>query len=98
MIDYKAKANIDMGTILRIEFLEKYGISYNYLAHQLRVGNNRISEIVSGKRAITADTDVRLCKFFRLKSGYFLHKLVDLQLKYAQEELQDKIKPIKNFS
>jgi len=98
MADYKTRANIDMGIMLKTEFLEKYGVSYNYLAHQLRVGNNRVSEIISGKRAITADTDVRLCRFFRLKSGYFLHKLADLQLKYAEEEMEDKIKPIKVIS
>lgn len=98
MIDYKTKANIDMGILLRVEFLERYGISYNYLAHKLRVGNNRISEIVSGKRAITADTDVRLCRFFRLSKGYFLHKLVELQLKYAELEITEEIQPLSEIS
>ncbi len=60
------------GAILRHEFLDEIGISQNQLAHALGVPPNRIHAIVNGTRDITADTDLRLCKFFGLSEGYFL--------------------------
>ena len=60
------------GEILRREFLDEIGMSQNQLAHFIGVPGNRIHAIVSGTRAVTADTDLRLCKFFRLSEGYFL--------------------------
>ena len=47
-------------------------MSQNRLAHAIRVPGNRIHAIVNGTRAITGDTDLRLCKFFSLSEGYFL--------------------------
>ncbi len=60
------------GEILKYEFLEEIGMSQNALADALGVPRNRIHAIVKGERDITADTDLRLCKFFRLSEGYFL--------------------------
>lgn len=60
------------GVILKEEFLKEIGISQNQLAHAIGVPGNRIHAIVSGTRGITADTDLRLCRFFRLSEGYFL--------------------------
>jgi addiction module HigA family antidote len=48
------------------------GISQYRLAKEIGVPAQRISEIVAGRRAITADTDLRLCRFFGLSSGYWL--------------------------
>ncbi|MGE4350650.1 MAG: HigA family addiction module antitoxin [Bdellovibrionales bacterium] len=60
------------GEILKEEFLAELGISQNELGHALYVPPNRIHAIVKGERSITADTDLRLCKFFGLSEGYFL--------------------------
>ena len=60
------------GEILKEEFLDEVGLSQNALGHALGVPPNRIHAIVKGDRDITADTDLRLCKFFGLSEGYFL--------------------------
>jgi antitoxin HigA-1 len=60
------------GEILKEEFLAEIGISQNPLAHAIGVPGNRIHAIVNGGCDITADTDLRLCKFFRLSEDYFL--------------------------
>ena len=60
------------GEILLEEFLKPMGLSQYRLAKEVGVPPQRISEIVAGKRAITADTDLRLCKFFGLSNGYWL--------------------------
>jgi addiction module HigA family antidote len=60
------------GEILLEEFLKPMGLSQYRLAKEVGVPAQRISEIVAGKRTITADTDLRLCKFFGLSNGYWL--------------------------
>jgi addiction module HigA family antidote len=57
------------GEILREEFLNEIGMSQNQLAEAIGVPGNRIHAIVRGTRDITADTDLRLCRFFRLSEG-----------------------------
>src|SRR3954467_14055774 len=60
------------GEILKQEFLAEIGMSQNALAQAIGVPGNRIHAIVAGTRSITADTDMRLCRFFGLGQGYFL--------------------------
>src|SRR5579863_3995801 len=60
------------GEILKEEFLNEIGMSQNQLAQAIGVPGNRIHALVNGTRDVTADTDLRLCKFFRLSEGYFL--------------------------
>ena len=60
------------GELLREEFLVPLGISQYRLAREIGVPAQRIGQIVAGKRAITADTDLRLCRFFGLSNGYWL--------------------------
>lgn len=60
------------GEILKLEFLDELGMSQNQLARAIGVPPNRIHAIVKGARDITADSDLRLCKFFGLSEGYFL--------------------------
>jgi antitoxin HigA-1 len=64
------------GEILSEEFLKPMGLSQYRLAKKIRVPAQRISEIVSNKRSITADTDLRLCRFFGLSNGYWLRAQV----------------------
>jgi addiction module HigA family antidote len=63
---------ITPGELLLEEFLKPMGISQYRLAKEVGVPAQRISEIVAGKRSITADTDLRLCKFFDLSNGYWM--------------------------
>src|SRR5258706_15002538 len=60
------------GEILKEEFLKEIGMSQNQLAQAVGVPGNRIHAIVNGTRDVTADTDLRLCRFFGLSQGYFL--------------------------
>jgi addiction module HigA family antidote len=60
----KLLAPIPPGEILYEEFMKPMGISINALARDIDVPPNRVSEIVNGKRAITADTALRLGKYF----------------------------------
>jgi addiction module HigA family antidote len=60
------------GELLKQKFLNEIGMSQNQLAQAIGVPGNRIHAIVNGTRDITADTDLRLSKFFGLSEGYFL--------------------------
>jgi antitoxin HigA-1 len=75
------------GEILKEEFLNEIAVSQNQLAQSIGVPGNRIHAIVNGTRDITADTDLRLCKFFGLSDGYFLR----LQNAYDTLEAKRKI-------
>ena len=84
------------GEILKLEFIEEIGLSQNQLAHALGVPPNRIHAIVNGTRDITADTDLRLCRFFGLSEGYFLrlqNAFDTLEAKRALGERLGRIKP-----
>ncbi len=65
-------APITPGELLQEEFLEPLGISQYRLAKAIGVPASRISEIITGQRAITADTDLRLCRVLGLSPGYWL--------------------------
>jgi addiction module HigA family antidote len=75
------------GEILREDFLEHLGISINQLSRDLSVPPNRISEIVNGKRAITADTALRLERYFGIEAQFWLN----LQTEYDLRTMKRKI-------
>lgn len=75
------------GELLREEFLVPMGISQYRLAKEIDVPAQRISAIVNGKRAITADTDLRLCRFFGLSNGYWLRAQVIYDTEIAEDAL-----------
>ena len=83
------------GELLKEEFLESMGISKYRLAKEIGVPAQRIGEIVAGKRTITADTDLRLCKFFGLSNGYWLRVQAAYDTEIAVEVLSDELKEIK---
>ena len=86
------------GEILKGEFLDEIGLSQNQLAHAIGVPPNRIHAIVNGTRSVTADTDLRLCKFFGLSEGYFLrlqNAFDTLEAKRRVAKEVAKIKPYK---
>ena len=90
-------SNPHAGEILKKEFLEEIGMSQNALALALKVPSNRIHDIVRGRRSITADTDLRLCKFFGLTDGYFLRLQISYDLLEAKRTIADKITQIKPY-
>ncbi len=72
--------NPHAGEILLSEFLEPMGLSQNALARAIGVSPRRINEIVLGKRAVTADTDLRLARYFGVSEGFFLGLQHDYEL------------------
>ena len=86
------------GELLLEEFLTPMGISQYRLAKEIDVPAQRISEIVSGRRAITADTDLRLCRFFGLSSGYWLRAQAAHDTEVAERELSSVLKRIKPWA
>ena len=80
---------ITPGELLKEEFLEPMGISQYRLAKEIEVPAQRIGQIIAGKRAITADTDLRLCRFFGLSNGYWLRAQTAYDTEIAQATLVD---------
>jgi len=78
---------IHPGEILKEEFLEPMGISQYRLAKDISVPSRRINEIVHGKRAITADTALRLGRFFTMSPQFWLN----LQTRYDLEVTEDQL-------
>lgn len=84
------------GEILWDEFMEPMGISAYRLAHETRVPTSRIQDILHGRRKITADTSLRLGKYFGVSDRFFLNLQSDVDLRTAKENIQtdlDKIQP-----
>ena len=77
------------GELLREEFLIPMGLSQYRLAKEIGVPAQRISEIVAGKRTITADTDLRLCRFLGLSNGYWLRAQAAYDTEVAEEALSE---------
>ena len=75
------------GEILNEELLRPLNLSQTALAHALRVPPRRINETVHGKRAVTADTDLRLTRYFGLTPGFFLGLQADHDLMERRREL-----------
>lgn len=86
------------GELLWEEFMSPMGLSRYRLAKELGVPAQRIGDIVNGKRAITADTDLRLCRFFGLSDGYWLRAQVSYDIEIAQRALGSELKKIRPWS
>jgi addiction module HigA family antidote len=83
--------NIHPGEILLEEFLIPMGISQNRLAREIGVPPRRINEIVHGKRAITADTTLRLARYFGTSETFWMGLQADYDLENARERLGDRL-------
>lgn len=81
--------NPHAGEILKEEFLEPLGLSQNALARAIGVPPRRINEIVLGRRAITADTDLRLARYFGMSEGFFLGLQASYELMERKRALGD---------
>ena len=93
----KRIAPVYPGEMLAEEFLAPLGMSKYRLAKSIGVPAQRIGDIVAGKRAITADTDLRLCKLFGLSDGWWLRLQASYDTAIAKRKLSaalDKIVPV----
>jgi antitoxin HigA-1 len=88
---------VSPGEMLSEEFLKPLGMSNYRLGKSLGVPAQRIGEIIAGRRAITADTDLRLCRFFGLSDGWWLRLQADYDTEIAKVALAKvlaRIKPL----
>ncbi len=83
------------GEILLEEFLKPMALSQTALARAIGVPPRRINEIVLGKRTVTADTDLRLARYFGLSDGFFLQLQADYDLMARRRQIGDKLKAIR---
>jgi antitoxin HigA-1 len=90
----KLLPNPHPGEILLEEFLKPMELSQNALARSVGVPPRRINEIVLGKRAVTADTDLRLARYFGLSEGFFLGLQADYDLLERRREIAGDLKQI----
>ena len=86
------------GELLKEEFLESMGITQYRLAKEIGVPAQRIGEIVAGNRSITADTDLRLCRFFGLSNGYWLRVQAAYDTEVAEAVLAEQLKSIRPWN
>ncbi len=86
------------GELLKEEFLQPMGITQYRLAKEIGVPAQRIGEIVAGNRSITADTDLRLCRFFELSNGYWLRVQAAYDTEVAEAALAEQLIDIRPWS
>src|ERR1043166_1312103 len=83
------------GQILMEDFLKPMTLSQTALANAIGVPPRRINEIVLGKRAVPADTDLRLARYFGMSEGFFLGLQTDYELMQRRRQIGDKLKAIR---
>jgi addiction module HigA family antidote len=85
--DTELLRNPHAGEILAAEFMEPLRLSQNALARAIGVPPRRINEIVHGRRGVTADTDLRLARYFGMSEGFFLGLQMDYDLMESKRAL-----------
>jgi addiction module HigA family antidote len=83
---------IHPGEILLEEFLKPMGLSQNQLANDIGVPPRRINEIVHGKRRVTADTALRLARYFKMSPQFWLGLQMDYDLDIEEDKLSKRLK------
>src|SRR5262245_48876849 len=91
-------APVTPGEMLEEEFLKPLGLTKYRLAKEIGVPPQRVGDIVAGKRAITADTDLRLCRFFGLSNGYWLRAQAAHDTEIAERGLGNELANIKPWA
>ena len=89
--------NIHPGEVLQEEFLKPFGISAYQLARDTHVPQTRISEIIHGRRRITADTAIRLSKYFGTSAEFWIGLQTDFDLEESRREIESEIDLIPTF-
>ena len=85
----RSVAPVSPGEMLEEEFLKPLGLSKYRLAKDIGVPPQRIGDIVEGKRAVTTDTDLRLCRYFGLSDGWWLRGQANYDTAVAREAMGD---------
>lgn len=85
---------VSPGEMLEEEFLKPLGLTKYRLAKDIGVPAQRIGDIVAGKRAVTADTDLRLCRYFGLSDGWWLRGQVAHDTAVAKEAMREQLSRI----
>lgn len=83
-----------IGEILKEEFMEPLNISAYKLAKEIHVPTSRIQDILHNRRKITADTSLRLGKYFGLSEKYFLNLQNDIDIRNAKEQMGEELSTI----
>ena len=94
----KKLPNIHPGEILLEEFLKPMAISQNRIARDIGVPPRRINEIVHGKRSMTADTAVRLAKYFNVSDSFWMGLQSDYDVEQAHRSLGKKLDKISPYA
>ena len=94
----KRLPNIHPGEVLLKEFLEPMGISQNRIARDIGVPPRRINEIVQSKRTLTADTAVRLAKYFNVSESFWMGLQSDYDVEEARLKLGSKLNRISSHA
>jgi len=94
----KKLPNIHPGEVLFEEFLKPLDISQNKLARAMGVPPRRINEIVHGKRAVTADTAIRLARALGTSEQFWMGLQADYELEEARKAAQNELKKVENVA
>lgn len=89
--------NIHPGEVLQVEFLEPLEITAYRLSKDLKIPQTRISEIIKGNRRITADTALRLSKYFGNSAQFWLGLQNDYNIEEERDNKKDELNEIKRF-
>lgn len=86
--------NVNISWILQKEFMEPMQLSAYRLAKEINVPVSRIQDILHGRRTITADTALRLARYFGVEERYFLDRQTEIELKAAKEAIMEELEKI----
>jgi addiction module HigA family antidote len=90
----RTTAPVTPGEMLEEEFLKPLGLTKHRIAENIGVPPQRIADIVAGKRAITADTDRRLCRYLGLSDGWWLRGQASFDTAMAREAMREQLSRI----
>jgi antitoxin HigA-1 len=85
---------VSPGEMLEVEFLIPFGMTKYRLAKSIGVPAQRVGDIIAGKRGITADTDLRLCRLFGLSDGWWLRLQVSYDTTIAKRKMSAELEKI----
>jgi antitoxin HigA-1 len=94
-LKHSVMSPVSPGEMLKEEFPGPLSMTKYRLAKSIGVPAQRIGDIIAGKRGITADTDLRLCRFFGLNDGWWLRLQADYDTRIARKKLESKLRKIK---
>jgi antitoxin HigA-1 len=93
----KTLPNIHPGEILNEEFLKPLNISSYRLAKETKIQATRVSEIIKGRRRITADTALRIAKFFGTTSNFWLGLQIEYDLREEKKKIGNELQSIRSY-